>query len=544
MSRSSGIRSKRRRRFPATLCLKEAATLCLALCTAAWPAGSAAGTEAKGRVFHDQNGNGTCDESEKGIAKVAVSNGREVTLTDEQGRWALPSAEETDFFLIKPRGWTPPLNEARIPQFYYIHRAKGSPKVEHGGVEATGPLPESIDFPLVPSKEPDRFDVVFFADTQPYSIREVEYVGHDVVEELIGVDAVFGVTLGDIVGNDLSLFEPLNAVVAHVGRPWYYVIGNHDMNFDVPNDSHSAESYSRVYGPRYYAFDYGPVHFVALDSIKWIGETADERGHYIGELDEEQLDFLRNDLEQVPSDRLVVFMMHIPLHAGASPGVQIINRRELFELIEDRPHTFSISGHMHFCAHYFFDASNGWKGDKPHHHVTIPTVSGSWWRGAPDEVGIPHTLCRDGAPNGYVIATFDGTGYSLRFKAARRPADYQMNIYAPEEVARDNLEATVVQVNVFLGSPKTVVKMRVGEEGPWCTLKQVHKQDPAYAALKEAEQSDDSPRGRNLPDAMESPHLWEGNLPSISRPGTYTIQVEATDMFGRTDREERLIRVK
>lgn len=38
----------------------------------------------------------------------------------------------------------------------------------------------------------------------------------------------------------------------------------------------------------------------------------------------------------------------------------------------------------------------------------------------------------DGGPNGYSIMEFDGKNYSFEFRAAGRPASYQMNIYAPE----------------------------------------------------------------------------------------------------------------
>lgn len=43
-----------------------------------------------GIVYHDANGNGKRDKRESGIAKVAVSNGRDVVLTDAKGRYELP----------------------------------------------------------------------------------------------------------------------------------------------------------------------------------------------------------------------------------------------------------------------------------------------------------------------------------------------------------------------------------------------------------------------------------------------------------------------
>ena len=63
-------------------------------------------------------------------------------------------------------------------------------------------------------------------------------------------------------------------------------------------------------GPNYYAFDYGPVHFIALDDVIWGGKAPEGSGTYTGGLDAKQLAFLRRDLEEVPEDRLVVLMMH------------------------------------------------------------------------------------------------------------------------------------------------------------------------------------------------------------------------------------------
>ena len=43
-----------------------------------------------------------------------------------------------------------------------------------------------------------------FADPQPRNRAEVDYLIQDVLEEMVGTDASFGVTLGDIMFDDLS----------------------------------------------------------------------------------------------------------------------------------------------------------------------------------------------------------------------------------------------------------------------------------------------------------------------------------------------------
>ena len=100
-------------------------------------------------------------------------------------------------------------------------------------------------------------------------------------------------------------------------------------------------------------------------------------------------------------------------------------------------------------------------GAKPHHHIVNVTVSGTWWKGAKDERGIPHTTMRDGAPNGYSIITFDGAKATFDFKASRFPANHQLRIHAPVALAAADVAKTSVYVNVFAGSEKSTVKLRV-----------------------------------------------------------------------------------
>lgn len=495
--------------------------------------------QAKGIVFLDQNGNRTFDTGEQPLPGVRVSNGRQIVLTDQEGRYTLPVDNDDIVFVIKPAGMRTPLSETNLPQFYYIHKPEGSPPSRFPGVAPTGPLPESIDFPLYPQREPSKFRAILFGDPQPRDQKEVDYIAHDVVEELIGTDAAFGVTLGDIVFDDLDVFEPLNKTVALIGIPWYNVIGNHDLNFDARHDHQSDETYERIYGPSYYSFDYGLVHFIVLDNIDWFVPEEGGRGRYRGGLDKEQLQFVRNDLRQIPEDQMVVLMMHIPLN-------DVHNHRELYKLIEQRPFCISISGHTHYHEHRFLGKEDGWEGPERHHHIVNVTVSGSWWSGAPDERGIPHTMMRDGAPNGYSILSFDGKKYQLDFKAAGRDKSYQMAIHAPEVVAVDKLAETEVVANVFNGSERSKVEMQVGGGGDWTTMQHTRRIDPGYQAVydSEVEILKELPRWRKLSSPTPSSHVWTVRLPAELPVGTHLLRVRTTDMDGRQYESQRVIRVR
>ncbi|MCA9163950.1 MAG: calcineurin-like phosphoesterase family protein [Planctomycetales bacterium] len=491
---------------------------------------------ARGHVFHDVNGNGLRDEGESPIPDVRVSNGRQIVKTNADGAWELPIDTDDIVFVIKPSGWRTPLSETMLPRFYYIHKPNGSPPLKFAGVKPTGPLPESIDFPLYQQHEPEKFKAVLFGDPQPRDQKEVDYIAHDVVEDLIGTDASFGVTLGDIVFDDLSMFEPQARAIGLIGIPWYNVIGNHDINYDASHDHHSDETFERHFGPAYYSFDYGQAHFLVLDDIEWIVPNGVGKGRYQAGLGNEQMEFIRNDLALIPENQMVVLMMHIPL-------VDVRDRHELYRLIEQRPFCISISGHTHHHEHRIITREDGWMGPEPHHHIINVTVSGSWWSGAPDERGIPHTTMADGAPNGYSIITFDGNEYTLDFHAAGRPADWQMHIHAPEVITSDQSGETDVFVNVFNGSERSKVAMRMGS-GDWAELERRVTTDPAYVQLFEAEQKITNKTWRDLPKPKSSTHLWQGKLPAELAPGLHLIEVRTVDMHGREFVDRRSIRVE
>src|SRR6056297_2684125 len=265
---------------------------------------------ASGVVFHDRNSNGARDDGEPGIAGVRVSNGETVVQTDEQGRYKVPVKDDTILFVCKPRGWIYPVDENHLPQFYYVHKPNGSPDdhFRYKGSEPTGPLPASIDFALYPYQAPSKVRAVLLGDPQPTTIEEVQFFGRDIMSELVGVDAEFGVTLGDIVGNQLELFQPMIEMQGLAGIPWHNVIGNHDINFHAEDDQHANETFHRVYGPSDYAFQYGNVHFLAMDNVVYHGH--EQRGYH-GGLSDRQLSFIENYLKTVPNDHRILIGTHI-----------------------------------------------------------------------------------------------------------------------------------------------------------------------------------------------------------------------------------------
>ena len=71
------------------------------------------------------------------------------------------------------------------------------------------------------------------------------------------------------------------------------MIGNHDLNFEAKLDEHSDETFERIYGPAYYSYDYGKVHFIVLDNVDWYHDEARKRSAYRGAFGKRQLAFVK-----------------------------------------------------------------------------------------------------------------------------------------------------------------------------------------------------------------------------------------------------------
>ena len=488
---------------------------------------------ATGIVFVDLNNDGKFDDADTPFSGVRVSNGYDIATTDQQGRYQLPIAPDTMLFVIKPSGFHCRRDENKLPKFYYIHKPNGSPELRFPGSKPTGALPQSINFPLYKNEESEAFKILLFGDPQPRNNKEVDYVAQDVVKDLIdSKEHAFGVTLGDIAFDNLNTFETLNQTIALIGIPWRNVLGNHDINLDATDRKHINETFEATYGPTYYSFNYGQVHFVVLDTIGW--QPANNRVskmHFKAVLGDRQLTFLKRDLAAVPDSQLVVMLMHVPI-------IGLEDKEELFKLIETRNYCVSISGHTHDHRHLFLGKEDGYNGPEPHHHIVNVTVSGCWWSGAKNEYGIPHTTMADGAPNGYSVMTFDDSGYRLDFRAAGKSADDQLRIDLPPTVVADKTSATDLWVNVYNGSEKSTVKFQIDGTGPWVELEKVKEFDPYYLRLVERDKKAERPLFR----PVESEHLWKGRLPAIE-PGVHVITAETVDQHGRKYMAQRSIRV-
>ncbi len=448
----------------------------------------------------------------KGIAGVAVTDGINVTTTDAKGNYALESNATADFvYLTVPRGYA--FNhENGIARFYKkIVPSKNRFKA---------------DFELQKLSQDDtKHNFIIWADPQMISEADAEQlktVSAPDTKKLIesyGQEVPFhAIGCGDLVWDKFELFEDYQQAVATTGIPFFQVIGNHDMDLDARTDDLSAETFKKLFGPTYYSFNRGEVHYVVLDDVFFIGAAK----KYIGYVTERQLAWLEQDLAQVKPGATVVVSLHIPVTTNqhvrnkdkeASIGGTVANKRELYRLLEPfKAHI--MSGHTHFNEKIM-------TGENIVEHVH-GTVCGAWWTGP---------ICYDGTPNGYGVYEVNGSEVQWYYKSVGHERAHQLRIYPVDAI---EAHPAHFAVNVWNWDPAWKVEWL--EDGKQMgAMQQVTALDPLSVAL-------------HLGEAKPEKHTWVEPLYTdhlfVAKPSAAAkqITVVATDRFNKVYKEEVAIK--
>lgn len=483
----------------------------------------------EGRVFLDVDADGRRDADEAGVAGVKLSNGRELVISDAHGRYRIALRDGDTLFLVKPPQASLPRRDDRMPAFWRHHFPSGSPPLRHGGIAATEV--KRADFALLAPEVPaDTREVLVFGDPQPKREQDVGHYARDIVAPLLGArDARLGLSLGDIVDDDLSLYPAMKRVTAMLELPWLHLPGNHDLDLDARHDRDSLLSYRAQFGPDTYAWEEHDAVFVLLDDVI---HQPGERPAYIGGLRDDQFAFLDAYLATLDGSRLLVLAAHIPLHdPQGRETFRRADRERLFARLARFPRVLLLTSHAHAQRHHFHDADDGWHGAQPLHEYVVGASCGGFWSGLPDEAGLPDARMADGTPNGYARLAVGAGDHALEWRVAREPVHPGISLHAPRVLRRGAYPAFAVSANVFMGMDDTRVEYRI-DGGEWKPMSRALRPDPALLALNAAD--DAAPALRAYDRAVEatpSTHLWRGALPTDLAVGEHEVEVRAHDRW-------------
>lgn len=435
-----------------------------------------------------------------GVAGVVVSDGLNTVQTDAKGRYTMDTDSESRYlFISTPAGYKSETLEGKTLYYQKLGVAR------------------NYDF-LVEKKDKDdtNHNIIVIADPQiseADEFPELEVHAKDIgafVQTLDG-DDTFGLCLGDIVGWNHALYPEYNKVMLHAGIQFRNVMGNHDMTNYGDRHEGSMKDYEDTFGPAWYSFNVGKVHYVVLNDNFFIGRDW----YYIGYLDKRQLEWLANDLSYVPKGSTVIVSLHIPTTLSEADrnaftyndiSEIMANKKGLYQLLSPYK-TLILSGHMH-------TGNNQLISDNLMEH-NVTGLCGAWWCGP---------VCCDGAPVGYKIYEIDGDDIRWQYKPSGLSLDHQFKFY----VDAAQHEGYVV-ANVWDYDP--LWKVEYFEDGvKVCDMERFKGQDPyAVECYK-----DPSKLKRSWVWALPTENLFRAK----HSPEAKCLEVRVTDRFGRVFSEK------
>ena len=283
--------------------------------------------------YWDDPVSGRVTANGKPIGGVVVSDGRQCTETKADGTYRFPGRKGVRFITVTvPSGW-------RISRHYLPF--------------ASARLSYDFDLkPWAPSK-PGPITFMHIGDSEIRLDLEVEKPWLRRAKAFADErDCAFFVHTGDI-GTEFGDAHLRLMNEDTVGRPVFYVLGNHD----VIHAERGERTFERVFGPCWYSFDAGNVHFV-VTPMMWGDGTV---SYSVDDV----VDWLRNDLAIAARKKQpVVQLVHGPYDNKVFDACHLYDKSQLVTKDAD-PFDFARACdlravvHGHFHTNYFRRTDDG-----------------------------------------------------------------------------------------------------------------------------------------------------------------------------------------
>jgi len=492
----------------------------------------------------------------KGLANVVVSDGYDLTKTDRDGVYYLSSNKRTGYVFVSIPGNHEMVSSSNnLPAFYrYLSPNPNVVDTRDFELKAVNNdnhvLLSLADMHLANRNEDlNQFQTGFIADANQ-QISKIQAAGKK----------VYALTLGDLTwetywySNNFILPKYVREI-AKLNAPVFNTIGNHDNDPYFASDWLSENAYRRILGPTYYSFNIGQVHYIVLDNIEYInvGGANGNIGsrNYNAKLAEQQIEWLKKDLETVDPSTPIILATHIQLHNapaanGSLPGFRMSNGQQLVDLFARFKHVHVLTGHTHVNYRVV-------RNDRFMEHNTAAICATWWWTGRSGYAG--NHIAPDGSPGGYGIWEMNGKDLKWQYKSIGYQDDYQFRAYdlnnvhvtaskyAPNanathqnliaqyasDFAKEN-RSNEVLINVWGYDPKWTVA--VTENGQPLAVQRVTSFDPLHIisyAMKRINVN-------AIPtfDSSNSSHMFKVKASSASS----TLQIKVTDRFGKVYNED------
>ena len=363
-----------------------------------------------------------------GVENVVVSDGAEVTVTNEKGIYQLKSAKKWGYvFISVPSGYEVP-SVGVLPQF---HRA----------LKNSADVVERADFKLEKVDGQDSYKIFMLGDmhlaNRTGDLGQFAQFTSDLTDYMTRHkgEKMYALTLGDMTwdlywySNSYYFPQYLNTVNSQIKNlQIFHTMGNHDNDFQTRSDYDAAVKYVDQICPTYYSFNIGKVHYVVMDDIDCSSYDGSTTHNYVKSLSAEQLDWLAKDLSHVDKTTPVVVAMHAQVFYPTTSGFKIdhdpVNTQRLFDILDGYTVRF-VTGHTHKLFNVTPDAPI--VDGHNFREYNSGSVCASWWWSGNLTPGIH--IGTDGTPGGYGIWDVTGTDFQCLYKSTGWPEEYQFRSY-------------------------------------------------------------------------------------------------------------------
>lgn len=363
-----------------------------------------------------------------GVENVVVSDGAEVTVTNEKGIYQLKSAKKWGYvFISVPSGYEVP-SVGVLPQF---HRA----------LKNSADVVERADFKLEKVDGQDSYKIFMLGDMHLANRRgdlgQFAQFTSDLTDYMTRHkgEKMYALTLGDMTwdlywySNSYYFPQYLNTINSQIKNlQIFHTMGNHDNDFQTRSDYDAAVKYVDQICPTYYSFNIGKVHYVVMDDIDCSSYDGTKSRNYVKSLSAEQLDWLAKDLSHVAKTTPVVVAMHAQVFYPTTSGFKIdhdqVNTLRLFDILDGYTVRF-VTGHTHKLFNVTPDAPI--VDGHNFREYNSGSVCASWWWSGNLTPGIH--IGTDGTPGGYGIWDVTGTDFQCLYKSTGWPEEYQFRSY-------------------------------------------------------------------------------------------------------------------
>lgn len=442
------------------------------------------------------------------VPGVVVSDGVEVTVTNEQGIYQLQSDKEWGYvFISVPAGYEVPA-EGVLPQFYKMMKGDAS-------------TAERVDFSLTAVDGQDDYKVLVLGDmhlaNRTGDLKQFMEFTSDLnaYRALHQQEKMYAIALGDMTwdlywySNSYALPEYLNTINSQVkGLQIFHTIGNHDYDYKATNDRDAESRFMDYIAPTYYSFNLGKVHYVVLDDIDCSNYDGTTSRDYEKRVSTGQLSWLAKDLSHVDKSVPLVVVMHAQMfYPSQTDGFKVdhdvLNTTQLLNVLDGYKVHF-ITGHTHM--NYNVTPDDAVTGGREVYEHNTGAICGSWWWSGYLTPGVH--LSPDGTPGGYAIWSVNGTDMEWMYKATGWTEDYQFRSYdlnnvhfsladvpqmpagVPASVKKEYMKYVdaypenrdnEVLINVWNWNPRWTLKV-TDENGNTLTPEEVWAYDPLHVA--------------------------------------------------------------